>query len=200
MLFMKQIILLLLLFYGYCSPAQEMQAQEKYDTFITDTTVYLRDSIAGKRAYYVGKPLQTLFDNLWLPINAIARLMAGFHHVFSLKMYNALAGMQRVKYLFNNRLLLALTVMGLYVWVSVVLDNSFFGYKYPTVLSHIIQRLTRVLPYVVIAAVYTYFSYYQQRVMGYMKKNQQRFSMLNYDLDKIKERIKVLEEEEKLLN
>jgi hypothetical protein len=35
---------------------------------VTDTTAYLQDSIIAKRNYYIGKQLQVLFNNLWLPI------------------------------------------------------------------------------------------------------------------------------------
>ncbi len=135
------------------------------------------------------------YVSLVLVFYAITWLMAGFYHIFSVKMFNMLTGLQRVKYLFNNRLLLALSVLALYVWVSVQLDNVFFGYEYPTVLSHTVQRLTRVLLYAVIADRYAKSGNYKQRVRNYIKKNETRFKNLEADTDKIKELYKELTDE-----
>jgi hypothetical protein len=51
-----------------CNQYNDEVLKSENFTASIDTTGYLRDSIAAKRAYYVGKPLQTLFNNLWLPI------------------------------------------------------------------------------------------------------------------------------------
>ncbi len=139
------------------------------------------------------------FVSLMLVFYAIVWLLAGFYRIFSVQIYTTLRGLHRVRYLFNNRLLLALAVTALYVGVSVVLDNVFFGYDYPTAFSHIMQRLTRVLLYALLADRFAYFANYKRRVSDYVKKNERRFFMLNSDNNKIKERFKVLDEE-KLFN
>jgi hypothetical protein len=139
------------------------------------------------------------YTSLVLIFYTIAWLMTGFYRIFSFQIYKSLKGAEKVRYLFNNRLLLAMSVIAVYVCLSVTLDNIFFGYEYPTVVSHIIQRLTRVLMYAVIADRFAYFANYKRRVSDYVKKNERRFFMLNSDNNKIKERFKVLDEE-KLFN
>ncbi len=76
---MKLFSLLLIFYTHYSLIAAQLLSGSQYGNkilevnrlpVVTDTTGYLRDSIAAKRAYYIGKPLQTLFNNLWLPIKA----------------------------------------------------------------------------------------------------------------------------------
>jgi hypothetical protein len=135
------------------------------------------------------------YISLILVFYAIVWLLAGFYRIFSVQMYSTLRGVNKVRYLFNTRLLLALAVTALYVGVSVVLDNIFFGYEYPTALSHIIQRLTRVLLYVVIADRFANFANYKRRVRNYVIKNETRFKNLEADTYKIKELYEQLADE-----
>jgi hypothetical protein len=58
---MKKIAMILVLF---VSTSKNLMAQ----TSITDTTAYLRDSIYNNRAFYIGKPLKVLLQNLKLNI------------------------------------------------------------------------------------------------------------------------------------
>jgi hypothetical protein len=126
------------------------------------------------------------YSSLVIVFYCITSCMTRFCKIFSLNVYSSLKGVRQVRYLFNNALLIALTVIAVYVSLSVTLDNGFFGYKYPTALSHIIQRLTRVLPYAVLAAGYAYFGHYKSSVKKYIRKNDRRFKMVKADNLKVK--------------
>jgi hypothetical protein len=127
------------------------------------------------------------YISLVIVFYCIAGLMARFYKVFSRQIYATFKGAKQARYLFNNHLLLVLMVVALYVCLSVTLDNIFFGYQYPTALSHIIQRLTRVLLYALLADRYAYLYYYKSRVSNYIINNDARFKNLQADNYKIKE-------------
>jgi hypothetical protein len=95
---------------------------------------------------------------------SIARLMSGYFEVFSLQVYYRLNGIMRIKYLLKWQLIICLAITFSYVGLSYFLDKYYFGNFYPNMLANLAQRLSRVIPYVLVANWYCYLKYYKKEV------------------------------------
>jgi hypothetical protein len=84
------------------------------------------------------------------------------------------------------------------VVLSVFLDKNYFGYKYPSIITYISQRFTRVLPYVLVAALYAYLNDYKKRAAKYKRYNDRRFEMIKSDNLKVKALIREYYDEKSL--
>jgi hypothetical protein len=139
------------------------------------------------------------YTSLVIVFYTISWIMINFYRFFSYFKYASLKGQERVKYAVNSKVFLLPLVIVLYVSVSIFLDNNLFGYKYPTIMSHILQRLTRILLYVISAVVYSYLYYSLNKLKKMIIARNRRVRQLQADNRELRKLIKQLSDES-LLN
>ncbi len=125
--------------------------------------------------------------------------MNSYYKTFSLQVLYSFRGIKQVRYLTKWQLISCFFIAIAYVGTSIYLDKNFFGYKYENLVTHISQRFTRVLPYILVAALYSYLNDYKRRAAKYKIYNDKRFNIIRADNRKVKALIKQYCDE-KLLN
>ncbi len=75
----------------------------------------------------------------------------------------------------------------LYVGISIFLDNVAFGYNYPDLFSHIDRRLSRVMPYIPLAVLYTLYQFQMAKMKGRLQKNNTRIYHLKDHISKLEQ-------------
>lgn len=128
----------------------------------------------------------------------IARITKGFFDYCFSPVFNLLTDLKQAISAFKYNLILVLVTVILYVGLSVYLDNHFFGYKYPTIFTNILQRFSRVLPYATAALIYSCFRSYRKRQKQIHLANEERIKSLQTEVYRITRLYQQLENEKLL--
>lgn len=120
-----------------------------------------------------------------------------FNYCFS-PAFNVLTDLRQTILAFKVNFILVLIAVTIYVSLSVYLDGGFFGYKYPTILSNILQRFSRVLPYAIAALLYSCFRSYRKRQNQVNLANEERIKSLQTEVYRITGLYKQLADEKLL--
>jgi hypothetical protein len=120
-----------------------------------------------------------------------------FDYCFSPE-FNLLTDLKQAVIAFRYNFILVLVAVTVYVSLSVYLDGGFFGYKYPTILSNILQRFSRVLPYAIIGVLYSCFRSYRKRQRQINLSNEERIKNLQTEVYRITHLYKQLANEKLL--
>lgn len=128
----------------------------------------------------------------------IARVTKGFFDYCFSPTFNLLTDLKQTILAFKYNLILVLVTVILYVGLSVYLDNHFFGYKYPTIFTNILQRFSRVLPYATAALAYSWFRSYRKRQKQIHLANEERIKNLQSEVYRITKLYVQLEKEKSL--
>lgn len=128
----------------------------------------------------------------------IAWVSRGFFDYCFSPAFNILTDLRKTILAFKVNFILVLVAVTMYVSLSVYLDGSFFGYKYPTILSNVLQRFSRVLPYVIAALLYSCFRSYRKRQHQVNLANEERIKHLQSEVYRITGLYKQLADEKLL--
>jgi hypothetical protein len=139
------------------------------------------------------------YSSITIIFYTVARIMTGVYRDFSYSRYVSPEGLVRTKFTINSKVFFLPAVVAVYVCVSIFFDNVFFGYKYPTIMSHILQRFTRILLYVTSAILYSFLTFYIQKLKRMVITSNRRIKQLQENNRELRELIEQLDDES-LLN
>jgi hypothetical protein len=117
---------------------------------------------------------------------ATAYCVNGYMRAFSLLRYRRLGGFGKMAYLiFNRHLAKVLMVVGVYVGVSLLLDNQFFGHVDTPLDLQFERRFSRIMAYIGFATVYAFFRWYIDKLEAIIRALRRQNKELVTDIHRV---------------